>query len=184
MERRFVTPGVVRFCILAALVLCVATSTASADKSAGFRRWLGLKPKPKAASQAVVPIAWQPDLKSAHLEAQRTGRPILVVVCGPRCRYCDKLKMETLGDRSLATYINTSFVPVLLSGRTAEERHAVKVLDVQAFPTTIILSPEIEVLQSVEGFVRPAEFTRSLHLALDEHRAQRAETTVGYEVER
>lgn len=177
MERRFV-----RWSVLAAILVSTSLASAYAEKSRAIRRPVGSKSK--TAATTAVPIEWQPDLRTAHRVAQRTGRPILIVVCGPGCAPCRQLKAETLGDRSLAKYINTSFVPILLDYNQKEHQRTAEILDVKVLPTCVILSPEIDVLQSIEGFVKPAEFTKSLHLAIDEQRALAAAITASHEVER
>lgn len=177
MERRCA-----RWSVLAAILVSTSLGSAYAEKSMGIRKLVGAKPK--MAAGALVPIEWQCDLRTAHRVAQKTGRPMLIVVCGKHCVPCRQLKSETLANRSLATYINTSFVPILLNYDLDEHKRAADILEVKVLPTCVVLSPEVDVLQSIEGFVKPAEFTRSLHLAIDEQRALAAEVMDGDGVDR
>jgi thioredoxin-related protein len=130
-----------------------------------------------SGSQAVqAPAAtlhWQPNLRTAHQTARMTGRPMLVVFGGERCAYCKKLEAETLGNPALANYINGSFLPVHLDYQ--KDNRAAQVLEIKALPTCIILSPEADLLGTVEGFVGAPDFAKALVQALDFQRSLQAE---------
>jgi thioredoxin-related protein len=168
MERR-----IVRWTLLATVLISVVWGATSWAKPSLIRRLSAIRTKPTAP--AVDPIQWQPDLKTAHRESAASGRPILIVVGGPRCVYCRKLESETLRDPSLVSYINTSFVPVHLDMGIESERRSAEILEVTALPTCVVLSPNVDLLGTVEGFVKPQEFTRALHQSLDFQRRLQAE---------
>src|SRR5262245_48045663 len=106
MDRRILT-----WAVAATVMMSAAWEASGWEKPSFIRRLSGTKSKNAPAGE---PIQWQPDLKTAHRVAARTGRPILIVVGGPGCVYCKKLEAETLGDASVSSYINTAFVPVHL----------------------------------------------------------------------
>src|SRR4051794_30297142 len=122
MDRRILPWGVV-----ATVLVSVVWGTSGWAKPSLIRRLSGKTPAP-----AVDPIQWQPDLKSAHRVAAKSGRPILIVVGGPGCVYCKKLEGETLSDPSVASYINTAFVPVHLDW--VADNRAAQVLEVKSLP--------------------------------------------------
>ncbi|HTI52456.1 MAG TPA: thioredoxin family protein [Planctomycetaceae bacterium] len=170
MERR-----TIHRVLLGAILFSVVWGASGWAKPRFIRRLSATK------TPAAEPIRWQPDLKTAQRVAQETGRPMLIVMGGDRCTYCKKLEAETLGDVSTATYINTSFVPVHLHWE--RDQRAAQILEVKALPTCVILSPEADLLGSVEGFVKPPEFTRLLHQSLDFQRKLQSEkeSTAGFD---
>jgi len=138
-----------------------------------MKRTSATQAKPAAEAPVESPIRWQRDLRSAQRISQSTGRPILVVFGASWCTYCKKLEAETLGHPSLAEYINTAFVPVHLD--FDRDRRAAQILEVKSLPACVVLSPDADLLGTVEGYVRPPEFTKTLHLALDYQQQLRAE---------
>jgi thioredoxin-related protein len=163
MERRSI-----HWVLAGAILFSVVWGTSGSAKPRFIRRLAGIKGRETAAAE---PIRWQPDLKSAQRLAQETGRPILIVMGGDRCAYCKKLEVETLGDAATANYVNNSFVPVHLHWE--RDQRAARILEVKALPTCVVLSPEADLLGSVEGFVKPSEFTQLLHQSLEfQHKLQ------------
>src|SRR5262249_21702359 len=104
MERRLVL-GTVLGTVLVSVVWA-----GSSGKPSLLKRLTG-RAKPAAT---VNPIEWQPNLKDAHRVSLETGRPLLILITGPGCAPCRKLKAETLSDPLLSTFINRTFVPVQL----------------------------------------------------------------------
>ncbi len=85
---------------------------------------------------------------------------MLIVCGGPWCVYCKKLEREVLSHPTIAKYINTAFIAVHLDSE--KDQRAVQILEVKSLPTTIILSPEADLLGSVEGFVKVREYASVL----------------------
>jgi thioredoxin-related protein len=138
-----------------------------------MQRTSATQTKPAAAAPVESPIQWQRDLRTAQRISKSTGRPILVVFGASWCTYCKKLEAETLGHPSLAEYINTAFVPVHLD--FDKDRRAAQILEVKSLPACVVLSAEADLLGTVEGYVRPPEFNKTLNLALDYQRQLQAE---------
>jgi thioredoxin-related protein len=171
MDRSFV-----RVTVLGALLISVVWGTGAAAKSRFIRRISAAKPRATAPLPPSEAIHWQHDLRTAQRFSAATGRPMLVVFGAPWCTYCKKLEAETLGHPSLASYINTEFVPVHLD--FDKDRRAAQILEVQSLPHCVILSAQADLLGSVEGYVRPPEFTKALHQAVNYQRTLEAESAI------
>lgn len=113
-----------------------------------------------------VPVAWQNDLKAAQKHAVRTGRPMLIVFGADWCTHCGRFEKNTLGNPTMANYINRDFIPVHLD--FDKEQEAAEVLEVEALPCTVILSPEADLLGKVVGAKAPKDFWEVLQDAKDE----------------
>lgn len=169
MERRIAIWGLAG----AVLLSIVWGSPGAAKPKFGIKRLSGTRGK--AAAPAAEPIQWQHDLRSAHRVAQSTGRPILIVVCGPGCAPCRRLMGETFADPALAATINERFVPVHLDYQKEGDKRAAEILEVKALPTCVVLNPEADLLGSSEGFVRAPEFGKLLQQTLEFQRTLEAE---------
>ena len=109
-------------------------------------------------------IRWQPDLQSAHREALRLNRPVLIVFGADWCHFCKKLEKESLGHPQIAEYINQTFVPLHLD-LDQSEREA-KILNVTSIPCVLALTPQAELVGRVEGYVAPQKMAEMLSKAL------------------
>jgi thioredoxin-related protein len=150
-------------------VLVSAVWAGSSGKPSLIRRLTG-RAKPAAAA---TPIQWQPNLKEAHRVSLESGRPLLLLFGGPNCTYCRRLEAETLTDPALATYINTTFVPVHLD--CVKDRREAEILEVTNVPACVVLSPQADLLGTIVGFVKPGEFTRALSQSIEFQRKLQAE---------
>jgi len=102
------------------------------------------------ATVSVTGVTWQRNLKAAAAESERSGKPILMQVTAEWCRYCHKMLGETFPDKKLAATVNGCFVPVVLDAD--ENEKIVAAIGITAFPSTIIISPELDVIGRVQGF--------------------------------
>jgi thioredoxin-related protein len=129
--------------------------------------------KSAPTAQAAQPIHWISDLKQAHRLSEITGRPILIVFSGPGDKHCQKLDREILSHPTIIKYVNTTFVPVRLDA--LKDARAVEILGVKSVPTTIILSPEADLLGTIEGYVPIKEYATVLKKSLDYRKTLKTE---------
>lgn len=119
-----------------------------------------------SAEPATKSVAWQSDLKAAQKQAVRTGRPMLIVFSADWCTHCGRFEKNTLGNATMAGFINREFVPVHLDFDKQQE--TAQVLEVEALPCTVILSPEADLLGRVVGAKAPKDYWEALQDAKDE----------------
>ncbi|MBC8290121.1 MAG: thioredoxin family protein [Planctomycetes bacterium] len=119
-------------------------------RSAAFAALAAFFASLPAAGAADSGVAWKHNLKKAAAESQRTGKPILLQFKADWCGYCHKMLRETFPDEKLARQIEACFVPVLLD--VDENDKLVETIGVNAFPSTIIISPKLDVIGRVRGF--------------------------------
>jgi thioredoxin-related protein len=96
-------------------------------------------------------IHWHTDLESARIMARATNRPLLLVFDNPRCEHSRRLHVVTLSHPQMVDYIERRFVPVRLDLETGA--HAAQVLGVSALPTSIVMSPQADLLGRIVGYV-------------------------------
>lgn len=108
---------------------------------------------------------------AAWTAAQKSNRPILVFVTSRSCPHCSKMLGETYQATLVKQFVGESFETVLVD-RSEQPALAAK-LHVRWFPTTLVVGPDNQVIDMIEGYVDPAAFSRRLQTTLA---AQTAET--------
>jgi thioredoxin-related protein len=171
MDRR-----IVRWGFSGLLLTSLAVGATAATKPAASGRKPQQNPQSTQVSQNAPSIHWLYDLKAAHEQSLATGKPMLIVCGGPWCVYCKKLEKEVLGHPTIAKYINATFIAVHLDSE--KDQRAVQILEVKSLPTTVILSPEADLLGSVEGFVKVRDFASILKKSVDFQKTLRADSAL------
>ncbi len=125
----------------------------------------GLALRPALAAIASPKIKWHNDLKAAYRVARTQDKPLLIVFSGVKCTYCHKLLRETLGEKGMVAFVEQQFVPVLLD--YDKDNQVAKVLEIDALPCTIVLSPQADLLLQTNGFQKTVAYRETLQTALD-----------------
>jgi len=111
---------------------------------------------PPSAGMSQQVIQWEPSLDSAQRLASQTNRLVLIYFSGRSCTYCKRLEAEVLNQPSVAAAINADYVAVKVVADdfpSTARRYGITNL-----PTTVIASPQGQVLDSKQGFVRADEY--------------------------
>jgi thiol-disulfide isomerase/thioredoxin len=124
------------------------------------------------AAQAAT-VTWRKNLKTAAAEAEKSGKSILIQFTAEWCGYCHKMLAETYTDEAVIRQVNDCFIPVVLDAD--EHERLIEAIGVSAFPTTVIIAPNLDVEAKIEGFHRPAGFTQRIELYCRKQTAARAE---------
>lgn len=121
-------------------------------------------------------LKWGNDLKKAAAESQKTGKPILITFTASWCHYCHKLLDETFTDQQVIARVNEYFVPVVLDAD--ENERAVQLLEIEAFPSTVVISPELNILGRITGFHKAPQMAQHLSPFCKEQKPQLQQAVV------
>jgi thioredoxin-like negative regulator of GroEL len=119
-----------------------------------------------ASAWAYTPpkIRWHKDLRTAHGVAVQQNKPMLILFSASWCTYCHKLLRETLGEKPMVVYVERHFVPVLLD--FDKDDRIAKILEVDALPCTVVLSPQADLILRKNGYAKAEAFRETLQTAL------------------
>ena len=107
------------------------------------------------------PVAWT--------SAQTTNKPILVFATSTYCPHCVRMVGETFQAPQVTRFVNDSFETVYVS-RSEQPDMATK-LKIRFFPTTIVVGPNNQVLDVIEGYIEPKAFAQRLQASVAAHQA-------------
>lgn len=103
---------------------------------------------------------------------------VLVDVYEVGCRFCRRMEREVYPSESIRTLIDRSFHPVKVNGnsdgeirflgQTMTEREFASQMGVTAFPFTLVLDSDGNVVSSRRGYMGVSDLSRFLNDALDE----------------
>ena len=116
-----------------------------------------------AAPPQKVPARWHTDLLKAHKMAVSTKKPLLLVFGQKSCLYCRKLESVTLANAEVKQMIFRDFVPVKLD--LERDAKIARILEIEAVPCTIVLTPEADLVGRIVGFLEPGPYQRQLRKA-------------------
>jgi thiol-disulfide isomerase/thioredoxin len=109
-------------------------------------------------------IRWQTELTPAAEFALQNRRPMIITVTAPWCSYCKKLKSESFEDAGFVRSVNAAqYVSVKIDSDVNKD--LVSRMGIRSLPTTLIVSPDLRIVERMEGF-RTAE---QLSLSLRRH---------------
>lgn len=110
-------------------------------------------------------VAWETNADRAWDASKTTGRPLLLFVTSEGCTYCEQMERRSYSDRGVASTIRQSYVASKISAE--QQPGLVRKLGLRLYPTTVIISPDAQVLATIDGYVEPSVLQQRLAAVLD-----------------
>ncbi len=110
----------------------------------------------QSAPEPSAKIPWLRDLNQGLQAAQSRQRPMLLFLSMDGCGYCQKMKGTTFTDGRVQRVIRDGYIPV--SVKASEQPKLMRRLQIQSFPTTLIVSPQGKIVGNVRGYLPPSAF--------------------------
>jgi|GEM_PF-882302 len=101
-------------------------------------------------------IPWQKEINSTFDRAQKEHRVVMVMVEGQHCRWCKRMKRQTLSNQRVLQRLK----PYLLLKIRREDMAAVRGLpqEVHGVPTIFFMTPKHTILERVVGYFGVEDF--------------------------
>ena len=103
---------------------------------------------------------WIRDVDQALEVAQSRQQPVLLFVSMDDCKYCQKMVQTTFRDQRVLQTIGSQYVPAVI--KNSERPDLMRQLQIRSFPTTLVVSPEGDVLHEMKGYVEASKFQQQL----------------------
>ncbi|UFH59730.1 thioredoxin family protein [Sulfurovum mangrovi] len=103
-----------------------------------------------------VELNWEKDTATAFAKAKAEKKNVVLMVEASHCRWCKKMKQQTLADQEVKKRLqNYILVKVLRS-----DSEAMKILPESYYPapTTFFMTPEGEIMEKAIGFFEASDF--------------------------
>ena len=118
---------------------------------------------------------WMRDLDQALQVAAQQQRPVLLFVSMDGCKYCRRMEQTTFSNPQVRQTIGANYVPVAI--KNSERPDVMRDLQIQSFPTTLIVTPQGDVVSELKGYVEPRKFEQQLLQVAGQPAAARAVAT-------
>jgi thiol-disulfide isomerase/thioredoxin len=106
---------------------------------------------------------------AAWTSAQSSNRPILVFATSSNCPHCVRMVGETFRAPQVHRYVNDSFETVYVN--RAEQPELAAKLKIRWYPTTLVVGPDNQVIDVIEGYVDAKTFAQRLQTSVAAHQA-------------
>jgi thiol:disulfide interchange protein len=113
---------------------------------------------PEAASPEEV--RWRKDYAEAIRESERLKRPVVLQFTAPWCVQCRRMFAQTWRDARIVKQMNKEFIALVVDAE--EHARVAKELQVQALPTTIIVSADRKTVKRLAGYQTADELRKQL----------------------
>jgi thiol-disulfide isomerase/thioredoxin/YHS domain-containing protein len=113
-----------------------------------------------SAGMAQQPVRWEATLDSAQRLAGQTNRLVLIHFWAPWCGVCKSMEADVLTQPSVGAELAADYVAVKINADYFPS--TAKQYGVSALPTTVITTPQGQLLDTMRGRVEAAEYVARL----------------------
>jgi protein disulfide-isomerase len=113
-------------------------------------------PSAWAAKAHAEDVRWHRNPASAAAEAERSNRPLFLLITSRDCGWCRKLETTTLRDVRVVRKLNGDTIPLKIDADNPANSELLAALRVEGVPTSAIVRPNGRVQQTHAGYLDPS----------------------------
>lgn len=114
-------------------------------------------------AEAPDEIYWANSPQMAQSQARESGLPILAFFTSENCGFCRKMEHEVWSNRRIIAQVESEFIPLKIQAE--QHRQFVATVGIQAFPTTVLFTPEGKVIGGAPGFLSAGQVASLMRTA-------------------
>ncbi len=120
-------------------------------------------------------------LKNSLLQSKREQKPLMVLVTAEKCKYCTKMKKETLSNDTVKKNLEGFLFTTVRKSSVDAKRYLPKT---RYTPTVFFVSPKFKIVNSVKGYLGAADFNmwindtrKKLGMSVNQSIVEKSDTT-------
>jgi len=124
---------------------------------------IGCKSKEKTTYEKYAhnsPIPWEKDMPSAFYKAKKEHKVVLVMAVSQGCKWCEKMKTETLSDKKVLDKLK-NYILVMADRETPKEREQLPPF--KHVPIIFFMNAKKEELDNLRGYFDKEDFLTYLN---------------------
>ncbi|MEY3090915.1 MAG: hypothetical protein RL113_1231 [Pseudomonadota bacterium] len=105
-------------------------------------------------------LTWETDIEKAFSRAKKEKKNVMLLIQDPRCKWCKKMKEETLSDPRVQEKLKAY---ILLKAERKDQKTVKKIEEFTgAIPSFYFMQPDREIFESVIGYFQAEDFLQFL----------------------
>jgi thioredoxin-related protein len=140
------------------MMILVAAAALTTTAQAG-------KPQAQHSHTAPAGVFDHKTVEEAWKVAIEKKKPLLVMFTSNNCTFCRKMITDTYSNQQVKTLLHGRTESVM--AHSDDYAALVKKLGIRGYPSSLLISPEGEVLDFMEGYVDPQAFAKRVAPILD-----------------
>lgn len=113
-----------------------------------------------SAEESAPRIAWRTDIDAAWHSTKTDQKLLLVYVKSDNCLYCEKMERDSYANPQVKQVIYEAYVPASL--HATRQPDLTRKMGIKAFPTTVVIDSDGQLIDAVQGYVPPTKFAEWL----------------------
>lgn len=117
-------------------------------------------PKHAIEKKETYGIPWVKDLPTAFEQAKKENKNVMVMAVSVGCRWCDKMKSQTLSNEKVAKRLQ-NYILVQADRETPSQRDQLP--EFKHVPIIFFMKPDKEVIDNLRGYFEAEDFLEYLN---------------------
>jgi len=112
-------------------------------------------------------IQWRTSYADAAKEAVAANKPILIEITAVWCSACRQMQQLTFSNRRIMEQVDAAYIPLVIDA----DKHSdlVTELQITAFPTTLVVAPDLKIIKRFTGFQSASTLQPELEQIINQH---------------
>ncbi len=120
----------------------------------GALQWPKIKEMVYGSHEPEAAFKWEPNLAAAKLQAEETGKPMLLVFSASWCPPCKTMKRQVWPDAEVGRVVQADYVPLYVDVDLPEHADLVERYQINGIPSVFLVNKEGDILRKANFMSR------------------------------